>query len=826
MKTIVVLIVVLLSHIAVGQNLPIVVDNSRWFPPAGTQYWNSCHVYSMTSYLKSYWWNKNQGRDPNLPENQFSPYFVWDLDINPIGHWMESYSNFSFMKQQGCASLVEFTSSGDDQDVIPDLTSREKALFYKSKKLSVKDLGVHTEEQAEEYLKALKDSLYRGVCFTLHFPLFSSINNLYNSPENANIYSYEGNVLSDMVYTHVAVVVGYNDTIKTKHGKGALKILNSWGESFGNKGYFYLDYGWFKILDWNFPCYFLEEDFDQRPELYLSLNLTQAITGENIQNGEYLFVDTCFYGEGGDKDKKYDFSDLDYYYRGKNLVKVKDINKEKNALFNEIIYINRHDHDGGHSIISDLTDYIKAENFKSMQIILQDPISSTYIDGSNKIIYSYTRQAKANIINSFVKFIGTDKKIMAKVKDLPDTTVIVKDFYSRRVGFALRPQVFSDVYIKSCTSILKRKLITFSIEDLKTDTPPVWVATPTSVGSVYENSDYNFQFKAQDEESSPITYSLVGGDGASIDPVSGLFSYKNSKAGIYSFTVKACDGISDIIHTFSVKILSNTLPQFTSEPTSPVTVEAGKEFKFKFVAIDPQGKTIAYHVATANTGRINATSGDYSYIPNTLGSVGVEVWAMNGVETAYSVFTIIVVPSTNTAPVFLEQPITIDGVVNKEGEYQLEATDKENDPLTFAIVNPLPGVSVSRSGKINYKLPFGTYKFSVKVSDGKDSSIAAVTAKIDITNAAEDISEADYNVRAYPNPVHSNTTIEIFMKKSATATIAIIDLSGRQVDMMQVDCVAGENKIDYDASSLRSGTYVCKVNAADYFSKSIKIIKQ
>ena len=126
------------TNLVIGQQLPTVVDNSQWFQPAGTQYWNSCHVYSL-SYLKAYEWNHKYNRDPKLPQNQFSPYALWNLAIDANSHWMETYGAFNFMQKQGCVPNEDVSSSGESQEIMPSLVSIEKALSYKSSKLNVQE---------------------------------------------------------------------------------------------------------------------------------------------------------------------------------------------------------------------------------------------------------------------------------------------------------------------------------------------------------------------------------------------------------------------------------------------------------------------------------------------------------------------------------------------------------------------------------------------------------------------------------------------------------------------------------------------------------------
>lgn len=754
------LFLVLLSNLVIGQNLPTAVDNSKWFPPAGTQYWNSCHVYSMT-YLKDYYWNHQYNRDPKLAQNQFSPYFVWNLEISPLGHWMESYGDFNFMKQQGCTTVNEFSSQGESQEIVPSLISREKALSYKSKNLTVKDLGVHTETQATAYLNDLKKSLSDGVCFTLHFPLFKSIDNLYNDGES--VYSYENNKIADMYNSHVAVVVGYDDNIVTKSGKGALKLLNSWGDVFGDNGYFYLDYNFFKIPDWNFACYFLEEDFNHVTDLYLSLNLSQAVTGDNIANKDYIFADGVESADG----KNYDFADNTYYdySHGRNLVKVRSINKQKNASFGKIIYINSHNHDGNHQIVSDLTDYVRSADFKSMEVIVQDPVSSSYVGGDDKVIYSYTRQAKVGVVDTHIKLMNNGKLIAGKVQDLPDTTIVVNNFYSRLVGAHLTPQTWQEVYVKSCTSVLKRKLITFSIDGAEVNTPPVFTQVPSSETTVTRGDVVNLQVTAQDPEGKPLIYSVVNGNGT-IDQT-GKFTYSATQSGTFSFAVKVSDGVNDITTSFNIKVLDPVVETlaFTKVPGSEVIIAQEELYSFQFAATGPKGKTLTFSL-TGNPDwsflkiTFNEQTGEFSFWCDGthMASLLFTVKVSDGVNSVSTEFKVTVKEKANTPPTFINLPGVLTTSQNATLTHQFEATDKENNTLIFSLLNPGPEATISTNGLLTFKSAAdGTFDFTVVVSDGHVSVNQAVTVKVTTTsvNTAPVFVNPPTSLSAYTNKIFS-----------------------------------------------------------------------
>ena len=47
------------------------------------------------------------------------------------------------------------------------------------------------------------------------------------------------------------VLVGYDDTVNLAGHVGALKVLNSWGTSWGQSGYVWISYDWWQQLPIN-----------------------------------------------------------------------------------------------------------------------------------------------------------------------------------------------------------------------------------------------------------------------------------------------------------------------------------------------------------------------------------------------------------------------------------------------------------------------------------------------------------------------------------------------------------------------------------------------
>lgn len=635
-------LVFLLSNFIYGQTLPLVVDNSVFFPPARTQQnIPDCSYFSLIYYLKSYEWNKHFNRDPKLAENQFSHSFAWNQNIDPTTQMSDAYGAFYFMKSQGCATVADFPLTETSIDVKPSLELRKKALAYKSKRLfNVNFINHPTRDDVARKLIALKDSLARGKCFSLDFRVFDSAMKL---SDNHNVYScYPGTSIDSMRQSHAAAVIGYNDTIKTATGRGAFEILDSNTEKLTH-GIFYFDYNWFYLGIFPNNCNFIEEDFSsQAPKVVMNLSLSGALTGLDIANRNNCFVDTLLDNPFYEMYpvKKIDFDNYFNYLYNRNQVQVSTINKSRTKMRNNLIYFPFNSVDGNYELITDLSSI---NDLKSLSVIVYDPISASYIGQNDEVLYSYQREATCRVNSASINLLTAGKNIVAKVIDLPDTTFVFNDFY----GFLVAGHFgITNGHVKSCTSVLKRKLITFTIEE-------------------------------------------------------------------------------------------------------------------------------------------------------------------------------------NPAPVFINPPSSLQAYTNKSLSYQFEASDANGSQITYKILNPLSGVSISSSGLMNLKLAHvGTYKFTVVASNSLASTNKAVSVIVDLDTATDDIPVGVASLNIFPNPLVNSATVEFTLPKEGIARIEVFNSIGQSVGTVTNKTYdAGKQTIDYDASELRSGVYIFRFISGS-FTKSLKVVKQ
>lgn len=134
------------------------------------------------------------------------------------------------------------------------------------------------------------------------------------------------------------------------------------------------------------------------------------------------------------------------------------INKSKIKLRSNLIYFPLNNIDGNYNLVTDLSSI---KDLKSLSVIVYDPTSVSYIGQNNEVLYSYQREATCRVNSANISFFTTGKNIMVQLIDLPDTTITANDFIAITIANRLGN---ISAHVKSCTSVLKRKMITFKVD--------------------------------------------------------------------------------------------------------------------------------------------------------------------------------------------------------------------------------------------------------------------------------------------------------------------------------------------------------------------------
>ncbi|PJZ47151.1 C1 family peptidase [Leptospira brenneri] len=215
--------------------LPKSIDLSSQMPPVGNQgQQNSCVAWASGYAIKSYLLkNKGQATDYDPPfaggkgNNVFSPAFIYNQQNGGVDQGLYYYKTMEFLKSNGVAPWSAMPYSDKDFRSQPSANSKKEALKYKIKSFS--RLNFKKPDEIKRVL-AGKNVVLAGMI----------IDDAFYKLKGSAIYDENG---GQSYGGHAMTIVGYDDNKKSKSGKkGAFKLQNSWGTSWGDKGFGWVSY--------------------------------------------------------------------------------------------------------------------------------------------------------------------------------------------------------------------------------------------------------------------------------------------------------------------------------------------------------------------------------------------------------------------------------------------------------------------------------------------------------------------------------------------------------------------------------------------------------
>uniref|UniRef100_C6E385 PKD domain containing protein n=1 Tax=Geobacter sp. (strain M21) TaxID=443144 RepID=C6E385_GEOSM len=260
--------------------------------------------------------------------------------------------------------------------------------------------------------------------------------------------------------------------------------------------------------------------------------------------------------------------------------------------------------------------------------------------------------------------------------------------------------------------------VTFTWSVTKTNQAPVLTAPAAQTSA--QGAAASLQIAASDANGDSLSYSATGlPDGLSINSSTGLISGTVSYAAALTntVTVTATDGTAPVSITFTWSVTkTNQAPVLTTPGNQ--SDYTGDAISLPIIATDSNGDTLSYSASNLPLGlSINSSTG---VISGTISS---------SANSSYSVTISVSDGSLSTSINFTwsvtGHTLTITSSPSKTARedrtytYQARATDSLGNPLTWSLVTPPSGMTISSTGYVSWRPSNkGTYRINVKVSDG------------------------------------------------------------------------------------------------------------
>ncbi len=205
--------------------LPASVDLSRYFPPAGDQGDQSSCVGWAVGYAARAYYAMAQEKRPLHSRNIPSPAYIYNAIIDPPGKCDEGSSIADALELLKSGALSMADAPYDDRYCAPP-APRDKARASDFRIDSWLAVDPHSPDQ-------IKAELARGHPVVIAMDARDDFSDVKGNVVYRSTSDEEGG-------GHAMTVVGYDDA------RQAFKLINSWGPSWGDRGYGWVAYETFR----------------------------------------------------------------------------------------------------------------------------------------------------------------------------------------------------------------------------------------------------------------------------------------------------------------------------------------------------------------------------------------------------------------------------------------------------------------------------------------------------------------------------------------------------------------------------------------------------
>ncbi|MCA6555209.1 MAG: putative Ig domain-containing protein, partial [Pseudanabaena sp. M114S2SP2A07QC] len=241
---------------------------------------------------------------------------------------------------------------------------------------------------------------------------------------------------------------------------------------------------------------------------------------------------------------------------------------------------------------------------------------------------------------------------------------------------------------------------------------------------------FQYQVKAQDVDTNPITFSLVSGApaGVAID-ATGLVTWTPvaGQVGKQQFTIKAADNKGgSTLQTVTVSVINaipNQLPVIVSQPRDRIRL--GSNYFYQIEATDADGDALTYSLDVKPAGMtIQQNTIVWTPAANQSGNqnvVVVKVTDSQGGSTTQSFQITVAHQAANNAPTITSAPNTFVANLDRQYEYQLTGNDPDGDPFFWTLDNAPEGMVIdNQTGLLRWnpkQTQLGEHTVGIRITD-------------------------------------------------------------------------------------------------------------
>ncbi|MDB9426649.1 putative Ig domain-containing protein [Microcystis aeruginosa CS-564/01] len=201
-----------------------------------------------------------------------------------------------------------------------------------------------------------------------------------------------------------------------------------------------------------------------------------------------------------------------------------------------------------------------------------------------------------------------------------------------------------------------------------------------------------------------------------------IYTVSDGKGGSDSQTISFIINPSNLIVS---AVSANNAPEFTTNPELKIIV--GNDYSYDANAVDADNDTLFYSLSLAPDGlTIDNNTGVLSWQSPTIGNYNISISVEDGKggrdTQTYNlgVVTNVIDSQLNRPPVFVSNPV-VYGNLNTEYRYDADATDADNDNLTYSVINAPNGLVINQNTGVITGTPtvLGATEITLQVNDGK-----------------------------------------------------------------------------------------------------------